>query len=236
MVKKLTWLITGASRGIGLGLVKALLASPENIVFAPCRDPASARELQALSGAHPGSLRVVQLDVTEEASIHSAKALIEGLLDGSGLDFLINNAAITAKDDRPSNFTIADLTSAMISNAGGPAIVTRIFIPLIEQSSRKVIVNISSSLSSIGTDFGGQEATYSMSKAALNMLTYKQHKERPDLIPFLLDPGWVKTDMGGAGASVETEDSVSGMLRVIIGATHEYAGRFYSYTGKTMSW
>lgn len=83
-------------------------------------------------------------------------------------------------------------------------------MPLIERGNRKVIANMSSSLASIGIDYGVQHSSYSISKAALNMLvckselpslvakfvtiqTYKQAKERPDLIPLLVDPGWVKT-------------------------------------------
>jgi NAD(P)-dependent dehydrogenase (short-subunit alcohol dehydrogenase family) len=66
--------------------------------------------------------------------------------------------------------SITDLVSTVETNVGGPALVTRTFIPLLERSTRKVIVNISSTLGSIGMDLGGQHTMYSISKIALNML------------------------------------------------------------------
>lgn len=65
---------------------------------------------------------------------------------------------------------IADLIRTVETNIGGPALVTRTFIPLLERSTRKVVVNISSTLGSIGLDLGSQHTTYSISKMGLNML------------------------------------------------------------------
>ncbi|KAF8546480.1 NAD(P)-binding protein [Imleria badia] len=150
--------------------------------------------------------------------------------------YLTNNAGIAFKNDTPSTLDPKDLTATITASVAGPTLVTRTFIPLIERGNRKVIVNISSTLASIGSDYGGQHSSYSISKAALNMLTYKQVKERPDLIPFLVDPGWVKTDMGGDGAILEPHDSAAGIVNVVSDANQPYAGRFVNYKGETLPW
>ncbi|KAH7929995.1 NAD(P)-binding protein [Leucogyrophana mollusca] len=233
-----TWLVTGASRGIGLELVRQLLASPDRIVFATCRTPHSADGLHALADALEtrGTLHIVQMDVTDEASIASAQEEVEDILGGMGLDFLINNAGVSVRNDSPNTLTSKDLTTTILANVVGPALVTRAFIPLIEQSRKKVIANISTALASIGIDYGGQHSSYSISKAALNMLTYKQAKERPDLIPFVIDPGWVKTDMGGNNAALEPYESAAGILNVVASATPQDAGRFIDYKGEIVPW
>ncbi|KAF9225916.1 NAD(P)-binding protein [Gyrodon lividus] len=233
-----TWLVTGASRGIGFSIVQQLLRSPDNIVFAACRNPASAVVLNALEHAPEtlGKVYIIQMDVTDEASISCAKDEVGSILDGGGVDYLINNAGIAAKNDTPATLAPKDLASTIISNVAGPALVTRAFIPFIEKGNRKVIANISSAMASIGMDYGGEHSSYSISKAALNMLTYKQAKERPDLIAFLVDPGWVKTDMGGTHATLEPHESAAGIIQVISSATASDVGRFIDYKGETVPW
>ncbi|KAH7913085.1 hypothetical protein BJ138DRAFT_1146775 [Hygrophoropsis aurantiaca] len=233
-----TWLVTGASRGIGFELVRQLLHSADHIVFAACRTPHTAFALHALSVASDthGTLHIVQMDVTDEESIAAAEEEVEYILNGSGLDFLINNAGISVANDSPNTLSSKALTTTILANVVGPALVTRAFIPLIEHSNHKVIANISTALASIGIDYGGQHSSYSISKAALNMLTYKQAKERPDLIPFVIDPGWVKTDMGGKEAALEPHESAAGILNVVSGATLQDAGRFIDYKGEIVPW
>ncbi|KAF8835389.1 NAD(P)-binding protein [Paxillus ammoniavirescens] len=230
-----TWLITGASRGLGSGLVQELITSADNIVFASCRNPEDAKGLRSLSesSARKGSLFIIQLNVTDEASVFMAQREVESILGSRGLDFLINNAAV---NDSPSNMSISDLVSTVETNVGGPALVTRTFIPLLERSTRKVIVNISSTLGSIGMDMGGEHTTYSISKMALNMLTYKQLKERPDLITFAIHPGWCKTDMGGEDATSEVTDGVRRVLRIVKDATPECSGKFFDEEGVIVPW
>lgn len=78
------------------------------------------------------------------------------------------------KDDTPSSLDPKDLTATITANVAGPTLVTRTFIPLIERGNRKVIANMSSAMASIGLDcYGGLHSSYSISKAALNMLVCK---------------------------------------------------------------
>ncbi|KAJ8592648.1 hypothetical protein M405DRAFT_839769 [Rhizopogon salebrosus TDB-379] len=68
------------------------------------------------------------------------------------------------------------------------------------------------------------------------LATYKLAKERSDLIPFLVHPGWVKADMGGSSAKLEAHESVAGIVQVVTHVTAKDAGRFIDYTGQTVPW
>jgi NAD(P)-dependent dehydrogenase (short-subunit alcohol dehydrogenase family) len=80
--------------------------------------------------------------------------------------------------------------------------------------------------------------TYSISKAAQNMLSLHQAKDlkKNDAIVICMDPGWVKTRMGGKGAMVEPEVSISGMLDVIKNLKQEDSGKFYRFDGSQCPW
>ena len=162
------------------------------------------------------------------------------------------------------------------ANVLGPALVAQAYLPLLERGAKKTVVNVSSGLASVGLDLGPKCATYSMSKAMLNMLvspahssharlltlvgaqTYKQKAERPDITAVLIDPGWVKTGasrvvpvgcvrargltmttravMGGEGAVLEVDFSVSHVLKLITSLTVEDSGKFFLYDGSTIPW
>ncbi|KIJ64003.1 hypothetical protein HYDPIDRAFT_154981 [Hydnomerulius pinastri MD-312] len=225
-----TWLITGASRGIGLEITRQLLQVPTNTVFATCRSPSTATDLQSYRDA-PGKLHIVKLDVADEESIKAAAQEVIQTLNGRGLDYVLNNAATMVHGDLAFSFKIEDLMATMTSNVCGPALVSRYLLPAIEASNRRVIVNTSSGLASISSGHGSFSASYSITKIALIMLTYKQACEKPHLIPFNLDPGWVKTKMGGPDAVMEPHESASNIIKLLTGATSEYSGKFYYCDG-----
>ncbi|KAF8133392.1 hypothetical protein EV363DRAFT_1162399 [Boletus edulis] len=230
-----TWFITGASRGIGLEATRQLLQTPTNTVFATCRSPSTATKLIALASS-PGTVHIIELDVSDEASIKAGTDEVLRLLNGAGLDYVLNNAAIHRGTDLAFNFKPIDLAESIVTNVTGPALISRYLLPAIEKSNRKVIMNMTSGLASIASDHGPKGASYSISKAAVNMLTYKQARERPDFIPIVMDPGWVKTDMGGNSAMLEPYDSVSGILKLLQGLTRESAGKFFGYRGNEIPW
>ncbi|OJT08362.1 C-factor [Trametes pubescens] len=93
----------------------------------------------------------------------------------------------------------------------------------LDKGKEKKVLNISSTLGSIAkADLfehlrSGGAASYSISKTALNMLTYKLKLERPDLIVITLCPGWVKT--GGENAILEAKESIAGIIKVVTSAT-----------------
>ncbi|CCM06001.1 uncharacterized protein FIBRA_08244 [Fibroporia radiculosa] len=224
------------SRGIGLELVRQLVASPTNIVIATCRSPSKAGALQALRSSAKGELHVVELDTGSETSIRESVPVVAAILGDRGLDYLYNNAGIMEGNDSPFDFSYSGLLQTLQTNVAGPALLAQLYLPYIEKSKRKVIVNVTSGLASIGTDFGEKNATYSVSKTALNMLTYKQAKTRLDLISYVVDPGWVKTDMGGADAAMEVQDTVSRQLKIATSVTSKDSGKFFRHDGEEIPW
>lgn len=231
-----TWLVTGSNRGIGLEYVRQLISSASNIVIATCRNPVAASELQALKDIAIGNLYIHKLDVTDPESIDTSLALVKDILDIHGLDYLINNAAVTEGNDLAFSMTMSGLMNSLQANVAGPALISQVYLPYLEKSKRKVIVNMTSGLSSIGLDCGKKNASYSIAKTALNMLTYKQATERHDLISFVIDPGWVKTEMGGEGAVLEPHESVSALLKFAVDATKEHSGKLFKSTGEPLPW
>ncbi|GBE88922.1 C-factor [Sparassis latifolia] len=231
-----TWLVTGTSRGIGLEIVSQLVADPANIVIATCRNPAGATALSSLQDTAKGVLYILPLDVASEASIRASVSPVAAILGDRGLDYLYNNAAVTEGDDSAFDFSVDGFSQSLQVNVVAPALLGQLYLPFIEKSSRKVIVNITSGLASIGLDFGAKNATYSVSKTALNMLTYKQARARPDITSICIDPGWVKTDMGGPNAATETHDSVSAVLRLVTSVSPKDSGKFFRHDGEIIVW
>ncbi|PIL29600.1 hypothetical protein GSI_08236 [Ganoderma sinense ZZ0214-1] len=231
-----TWLLTGANRGIGLELTRQLLTVPTNIVVATCRNPDGATELHALKDTAKGTLHIAPIDVSSEASIRSSLSLVQAALGENGaLDILYNNAAINEGNDLASNTETETLMRTMQVNVLGPMLLSQVCLPLLEKG-KKTIVNVSSGLASIGLDLGDKCTSYSISKAALNMLTYKQKAERPDFTIVVIDPGWVKTALGGEGAQLEPEFSVSHIIKLVTSLSNDDSGKFFRYDGSTIPW
>ncbi|KAM7211852.1 hypothetical protein V8F06_012764 [Rhypophila decipiens] len=176
-------LITGANSGIGLETVVALSqASPDFHILLGARSVEKGEKAisEVKSTSHPagplkGTISVVQLDVSDEKSIHSAKEHIESTY--GKLDVLINNAGIVVT--RPCN-TLTNLRETFETNVFGAMLLTEAVEPLLKKSSMEggpYIIHVSSSLGSIGTRLDPEDKykgvrgdTYRMSKAAMNMM------------------------------------------------------------------
>ncbi|XP_027554162.1 uncharacterized protein LOC113974839 [Neopelma chrysocephalum] len=250
-------LVTGANRGIGLGLVQHFLKmpNPPQWVFAGCRDPKGqrAQELQNLASKHP-NLVIVPLEVANPASIKAAATSVREHVGGSGLNLLINNAGI-AKITMLENETPEDMTEIYTTNTVGPLLMGQAFLPLLKKAaqgspdtglscSKAAIVNMSSIGGSIGCPYGWelmQVTSYRCSKAALNMLSkcqslaYKEH----GILCVALHPGWVQTDMGSSAGHtppVTVDDSVKGMLKVLSSLSEKDTGTFLDWEGNVIPW
>ncbi|KAI0697107.1 NAD(P)-binding protein [Cerioporus squamosus] len=237
MSQEYVWLITGANRGIGLEMAKQLLSAPSNILIAACRNPAKATELQELAEKASGRLGLIALDVTNKESIARAAEEVAGILGGKGIDYLINNAGILpGGQDTAFSMDTTVMEQTFVTNVVGPAYVTHALIGLVEKSAKKTIVNVSSTLGSMGADFGVQSASYAVSKAALNMLTYKEAKEKPDITAISMCPGWLQTDMGGKSATHPVSVGVAGVLKTILSLKPEDSGQFFNFRGERVPW
>lgn len=221
--------LTGANRGIGLELARQYLARGD-AVTAGVRSPADARELASLGGER---LRVLACDVAHEPSVRAFAEQVAG-----PVDVLINNAGLRVRPDELDD----DLEGALrmfAVNALGALRVTRALLSLLRAAPRARVANLSSGLGSIADNTSGGAYGYRMSKAALNMASRSLAQ---DLAAFgvcvvALSPGWVQTDMGGAGATLPVEDSVRGMLEVIDRMGPKDSGQFLDHrAGKTWPW
>ncbi|WP_159016814.1 SDR family oxidoreductase [Cognatiluteimonas profundi] len=231
-------LVTGANRGIGLEWVRQLLARGDRVVAA-ARHPGKANALNALAGEHPGHLHVLPLDVADPRAI--AELQRELLLLGDDgeqdrLDLLVNCAGVLHSGERFGAVEAATLDDSFRINAMGPFLLTQALAPRMADGAR--VANLSSQLGSIAGLTGFGTPSYNISKAAQNMATALLAAAlRPrGIIVVALHPGWVQTDMGGAGATVTAQASVTGMLRVIDGLKQADSGKFLDWRGQSLPW
>jgi len=230
-----TVLITGANRGLGLELTRQLLARGDTVI-ATCRHPEQATALRALTPAPPDRLRLLPLDV---ASASSRQALVEHLpqtLGENRIDLLLHNAGILHSGERFGHVTEAALEDSLRTNAIGPFLLTQALAAWLRDGA--IVAHLSSQLGSIArvTRFG--TPSYCTSKAAQNMLGVQlAHALAPrGIVVLQLHPGWVRTDMGGAQASLSVESSAAGLLHVIDTATPAHSGRFLDWQGEPLPW
>ncbi|KAK0397871.1 hypothetical protein QR680_002312 [Steinernema hermaphroditum] len=248
-------LITGANRGIGLGFVKQVLQWKDlQYLFACCRNPTSAKELNAISTSDK-RVHVVQMDVVDESSVINAAAQVSDILGEIGLNLLINNAGILESGDRATWVGAQQdcFLRHFSVNSVAPVIVSKEFLPLLELASknyanpesfgidRAAIINISSMLGSIGDNTSGSKfvpnLAYRASKAALNQVTRTISVDlvSKKILVASFCPGWVKTDMGSSAAQLEVFESTSQLCETFLKLNAENNGQFLDRTGKIMN-
>jgi NAD(P)-dependent dehydrogenase (short-subunit alcohol dehydrogenase family) len=230
-------LVTGANRGLGLEFVRQLLARGDRVV-ASCRQPGKATELNALAGEHPGRLHMLPLDVADPRAI--AEFVRElALLDtdaGDGIELLVNGAGVLHSGERFGKVTAANLEDSFRTNAMGPFLLTQALAPRLADGAR--VANITSQLGSIANTTRFGTPSYDISKAAQNMATALLAAALRDrgIVVIALHPGWVQTDMGGAGASVTPTQSVAGLLHVLSTLQIADSGQFRDWSGEPLPW
>jgi NAD(P)-dependent dehydrogenase (short-subunit alcohol dehydrogenase family) len=232
-----TVVITGANRGLGLALATKFLQESFQ-VWVGTRKP--ARTLENLVKSFPQTACIITLDVTDMDSVRQAARCVADRV--SGLDILINNAAIFPAEGASSleelDLTDTHLQRTMDANALGPLRVTQQFLSLLRQSRRKLIINVSSEAGSIG-DCGRQsQFAYCMSKAALNMQSkILQNDLGPKGFKVLaVHPGWIQTDMGGPGADIHPDVAAAGIFRLATRAWNPNDEIYLDYEGNPLRW
>jgi NAD(P)-dependent dehydrogenase (short-subunit alcohol dehydrogenase family) len=212
-------LVTGANKGIGKAIVRGL-ARAGFTVFLGARDAAkgelAARDLQA-----DGDVRFITLDVTDEASVASAKHAIEAQTEH--LDVLVNNAGIGAapgsKFKEPIEEIAANMRAVYETNVFAVVPVTNAFIPLLLKSPAGRIVNVTSKRGSIGEEgawVGRPNMTYSSSKTALNAITvhYARSLSTTNIKVNGAAPGHVATDFNGFRGTRTPEQGAEVAIRL----------------------
>ena len=186
-----TTLITGANKGLGLETARRLIEAGHT-VYAGMRDTSKGADAEAL-GAH-----IVQLDVTDDASVRAALSSLPSL------DVLINNAGIVGPTAGVEDFGADELHEVFDTNVYSIVRVTKAALPLLAASDNAVIVNVASGLGfpRFVVDPSRVESSvhalgYTTSKAAVIMLTIQYSKLLPGMRVNTIDPGYTATDLNG---------------------------------------
>ncbi|KAK4158219.1 C-factor [Chaetomidium leptoderma] len=235
--------ITGTNRGLGLEFVRQLAQSGDNTIIAATRSLSS--NLGDLKAVASPSTHILECDTSNVQSIHSfVKGVSQTLGSDKKIDFLLNSAGVNLASSQSSlNLSPDELQTQMAINVIGPAKIVELLLDASLLSNDVRILNMSSGLGSMqrASEIKPRKcAGYSISKAGLNMLTVHQSEDLkaqlPGVVVILMDPGWVKTRLGGAGAELEPSESIGGMLQVLHGLSGEDNGSFYHYSGEKIPW
>jgi len=223
-----TVLITGANRGIGLEFTREYAAEGWR-VHAACRDPGAARELKAVKG----DVTVHAVDVANDDSVRALAASLKG----EAIDLLINNAGILPRDQLGKTDT-EEWLRAFHTNSIAPIHVLEAFLPHLERGGQKTAVALTSKMGSIADNSSGGSYLYRSSKAALNaaMKSAAIDLRSRGIKVAVFHPGWVRTDMGGPSAMIDTKTSVAGLRKKIAALRPDDSGGFFNYDGTPLPW
>ncbi|WP_225770646.1 SDR family NAD(P)-dependent oxidoreductase [Inquilinus sp. Marseille-Q2685] len=226
-----TALIIGASRGLGLALAGEWLARGWT-VLATVRG-AGRTALHELADSSNGRLTVETLEMTDPAAVDA----LRDRLSRRALDLLFVNAAVAnGASERVDRVTTEEFSRVMVTNALAPMRIVERLGGLVRPDG--TIAVMSSSLGSVALNETGGWEVYRASKAALNMLmrsyAARHAGDRHSLA--LVDPGWVRTDMGGAEASLDTGESIPGVADALEARRGRPGLQFFDYRGETVPW
>lgn len=254
MSQRKTYLVNGASRGIGLGLAGSILQKPGATLIAAVRDVSKATPaLEALPKAADARLIVVKIDSQNDAD---PPAVVKQLQEQHGLtsiDVVIANAGIAHSGTPVSTVPPSLLREHLEVNTVAPVVLLQAVLPLLKASADPLFLAISTLVGSIAAQetiskmFPAVFAAYGPSKAALNYLIARLHFEETWLTTVAVHPGLVLTDMGSglvsvaggkdATGAIDVPTSVGGLLKLTDEATREeYGGQFRDWTGKKLPW
>ncbi|MDH3285231.1 MAG: SDR family oxidoreductase [Acidobacteriota bacterium] len=229
-------LISGTSRGIGLEFTRQFLAAGDE-VYALARAPERSDGLLALGEAHPGTLHVGRVDVSDRRLIGAAHEAVRKVWDG--VDLLINNAGTYgSRDSKLDTLDLDEVRAVMETNAMGPLNMVHGFLDLLRRGQNPRLVNMTSLMGSIKDNTSGGAWSYRISKAALNMVSRNLSHELSPLgvVTIVMHPGWVQTDMGGSTAPLPLQEAASSMVRTIRRLGAEHNGAFLDRDGNQLPW
>ena len=216
-------LILGASRGIGLEFARQYLDAGDRVI-ATARDAEGIARLQQM-GAQP-----IKLDVANPSSVSG----LSWLLDGEKIDVALYVAGVFSTDGATTPPTQQDFDRVLHTNVLGAMQAIPQVTPWVEEAGG-VFAFITSGMAQIGGVESSRGWTYRVSKAALNMAVAAAQNDYPRATLLAISPGWVQTDMGGPGASLTVEASVSAMRKALAAAKGKRKGQFINYDGTPFS-
>ncbi len=212
-------LVIGASRGIGLELVRQYREAGQRVV-ATVRDAAGRERVQALGA------QALVVDVSDPASVSG----LAWQLDGEKIDVALYVAGLWDDHGAATPPTREAFDRVMHTNVLGAMQALPQVAPLVEEAGG--VFGFLSSEMSLISEAGSSAWLYRVSKAALNMAVAAAQPAWPRATLVTLDPGWTQTDMGGAGAPLTVERSVAGLIATIAGITPADRGRLLHHDGR----
>ena len=213
-------LVIGASRGIGLELVRQYAAEGHSVI-ATVRDAAGRERVEALGA------QALTVDVANPASVSG----LAWQLDGEKIDVALYVAGVMNRASALTPPTQQDFDAVMHTNVLGAMQALPQVAPMVAEAGG-VFAFVSSSMSLIGAVPASNAWLYRTSKAALNMAVAAAQHSYPGATLVTMDPGWVQTDMGGGQAPLTVEDSVRGMRATLASITAADRGRLLHYDGR----
>ena len=232
-------LVTGANKGIGFEIARQLGQAGVTVLLA-ARDSVLGQAAVSMLRTEGLDVHSIQLNVTDPNTVENAAQWIRARHER--LDILVNNAGIGDGADGPPSIGSVEAARKMLeTNFLGVLTVTQSMLPLLRKASSASIVNMSSSLGSLGgnaepksTYYGARLIGYNASKAALNMLTVQLAQELRDtqIIVNSVCPGFVKTDLNGNTGHLSATEAAALPVRLALLRHDRFTGRFMSTEGE----
>jgi NAD(P)-dependent dehydrogenase (short-subunit alcohol dehydrogenase family) len=229
-------LVTGANKGIGFEVVRDLARKGFHVFLGARNSDAGVAAVQKLNkegekeeygNGHSGvAVTFLKIDVSKPDSIRLAAE--EFSRESDRLDTLVNNAGILLDDDKDVLTTTPEIFETTLrTNTLGPLLVSQAFVPFLKKSDAPRIVNVSSGGGQLADGADGWAPAYCMSKTALNGVTVQLAAALPKFAVNSVCPGWVRTDMGGAGATRSVAEGASGIVWLAADAPQKETSKFF---------
>ncbi|MGB5600886.1 MAG: SDR family oxidoreductase, partial [Gammaproteobacteria bacterium] len=226
--------ITGASRGIGLEMVKYGIEQNWRI-FACCRHPQQADSLLSVARLANGRVSVHVADMDDLATIQA----LAYELRNEAIDIMVNNAGVYGSDNNKfGSVDVASWINTFQINSIAPLKVAEALIEQLRMGEKKVIACMTSKMGSMADNGSGNSYIYRSSKAALNAVVKSMSIDLKDegIKCVALHPGWVKTDMGGPNAEISARQSVTSLFKIMLSLEQSDSGRFIDIDGADIPW
>ncbi len=229
--------VTGANRGLGRGLTEAL-AERGFTVLMVCRNAEAGRAVEDELKGRGLDVRLFVADMESAADIERLAG--EVAADYDRVDVLVNNAAVNLDDEQTTIETmpLEALERTLAVNVVGPFWMCRMFLPLLRKSESGRVINYTSGLGRLGIPRSNRMPSYSLSKTAINALTVLLAAEGQGdgIIVNSVDPGWVKTEMGGPGAQLELAEGIQAALHLATAPAEELQTGCLYHQREILSW
>jgi len=217
-------LIIGGSRGIGAEFVRQYRAEGWQVT-------ATARSEEALAALRASGATAIALDVTSAEST----SRLAWQLDGAAFDVIVNVAGVLKRQTGLEPPTDADFDHTMHANVLAPMRMLPQLADMLAPGAKLAL--ISSKMGSMGARTATSSWLYRASKAAANSVLKDISIEwAGKAVCVAFHPGWVRTDMGGAGADLDVADAVRDMRRTLAGLSAADNGRFLNHDGAAIDW